>query len=80
MQEQSKSATIKHISTEREYGKKVYEAEMVYGHSENIQIEKDGTLNEIKEEVVFDSRCALPSITIVFRVPALTGIRSMTLC
>jgi hypothetical protein len=56
VQEQSKGATIKGFSTEREHGKKVYEAEMmVDGHSKDIQIAEDGTLNEIEEEVGFDS-------------------------
>ena len=59
VQEQSKGATIKGFSTEREHGKTVYEAEMtVDGHSKDIQIAADGMLNEIEEEVVFSS---LPS-------------------
>jgi hypothetical protein len=42
--------------TEREHGKKVYEAEMMAdSHSKDIQIAEDGTLNEIEEEVGFDS-------------------------
>jgi uncharacterized membrane protein YkoI len=54
VQEQSKGATIKGYSTEREHGKTVYEAEMmVDGHSKDIQIAEDGTLNEIQEEVAF---------------------------
>jgi uncharacterized membrane protein YkoI len=54
VQEQSKGATIKGFSTEREHGKNVYEAEMmVDGHSKDIQIAEDGTLNEIEEEVAF---------------------------
>lgn len=53
MQEQSKGATIKDSSTERER-KDGYEAEMmVDGHSKDIQIAGDGTLNEIEEEVAF---------------------------
>ena len=55
-QEQSKGATIKVYSTEREHGKTVYEVEMmVDGHSKDIQIAEDGTLNEIEEEVAFAS-------------------------
>lgn len=56
IQEQSKGAAIKGYSTEREHGKTVYEAEMmVDGHSKDIQIAEDGTLNEIEEEVAFSS-------------------------
>lgn len=56
---QSQGATIKGFSTERENGKKVYEAEMIFnGHTKDIQIAEDGTLNEIEEEVALD---ALPA-------------------
>lgn len=56
IKEQSKGASIKGYATEREHGKKVYEAEMmVDGHSKDIQIALDGTLNEIEEEVAFSS-------------------------
>jgi uncharacterized membrane protein YkoI len=56
VQAQSKGATVKGFATERENGKKVYEAEMIVnGHTKDIQIAMDGTLNEIEEEVAFDS-------------------------
>ena len=56
VQEQSKGATIKGFSTEVEKGKRVYEAEMIVdGHTKDIEIASDGTLNEIEEEVSFDS-------------------------
>jgi hypothetical protein len=56
VQEQSKVATIKGFATEREHGKKVYEAElMVNGHSKDIEIAQNGTLNEVEEEVAFAS-------------------------
>jgi uncharacterized membrane protein YkoI len=56
VQEQSKGATIKGYFTEREHGKAVYEVEMMMdGHSKDIQIAEDGTLNEIEEEVAFAS-------------------------
>jgi hypothetical protein len=56
VQEQSKGATIKGYSTEREHGKSVYEVEMmVNSHSKDIQITEDGTLNEVEEEVAFAS-------------------------
>jgi uncharacterized membrane protein YkoI len=55
VQEQSQGATIKGFSTEREHGKKVYEAEMmVNGHTRDVQIAQDGSLNGIEEEVAFD--------------------------
>jgi uncharacterized membrane protein YkoI len=54
VKEQSKGATIKGYSTERQNGKTVYEAEMmVDGHSKDIEIAEDGTLNEVEEEVAF---------------------------
>ena len=59
IQEQSNGATIKGLTTEREHGKQIYEAEMmVNGHSKDIEIAEDGSLNEIEEEVPFAS---LPS-------------------
>lgn len=59
VQAQSKGAAIRGFATEREHGAKVYEAEMVInGHTKDIQIAEDGTLNEIEEEVAFD---ALPN-------------------
>jgi uncharacterized membrane protein YkoI len=56
VQTQSQGATIKRFITEQENGKTVYEAEMIVnGHTKDIQIAKDGTLNEIEEEVSIDS-------------------------
>jgi hypothetical protein len=56
VQAQSQGATIKGFAIDREHGKKVYEAEMIVnGHSKDIEIAADGTLNEIEEEVAFDS-------------------------
>jgi len=56
VQQQSQGATIKGFATEHEHGKKVYEAEMIVnGHTKDIQIAADGTLNEVEEEVAFDS-------------------------
>jgi hypothetical protein len=56
VQEQSQGATIKGYATEVEHGKKVYEAEMIVnGHTKDLQIAADGALNEIEEEVAFDS-------------------------
>jgi uncharacterized membrane protein YkoI len=56
VQAQSQGATIKGFATEREHGKQVYEVEMIVdGHTKDIEIAVDGTLNEIEEEVAFDS-------------------------
>jgi uncharacterized membrane protein YkoI len=56
VQTQSQGATIKGFATDREHGKKVYEVEMIVdGHTKDIEIAVDGTLNEIEEEVAFDS-------------------------
>ena len=56
VQAETKGATIKGFLTERENGRKVYEAETVLdGHTRDLQIATDGTLNEIEEEVAFDS-------------------------
>jgi uncharacterized membrane protein YkoI len=56
VQTQSQGATIRRFITERENGKTVYEAEMIVeGHTKDVQIAKDGTLNEIEEEVSMGS-------------------------
>jgi uncharacterized membrane protein YkoI len=47
VQEQSQGATIKGYATEVEHGKKVYEVEMIVnGHTKDLQIAADGTLDE----------------------------------
>ncbi len=54
--DEAKGAEIKGYSTEREHGKKVYEAETIYqGHTRDLQVAADGTLNEVEEEVAFDA-------------------------
>ncbi len=54
--QETKGATVKGFSTERENGKKVYEAEtVVNGHTRDIQIAEDGTLTEVEEGVALDS-------------------------
>jgi uncharacterized membrane protein YkoI len=56
---ETEGATIKGFTTEREHGKKAYEVEtIVNGHTRDLQIAANGTLNEIEEEVAMD---ALPS-------------------
>lgn len=59
VQAETKGATIKGFSTEREHGRKVYEAEtIVDGHTRDLQIALNGTLNEVEEEV---SLASLPT-------------------
>ncbi len=54
--QETKGSVIKGFATEREHGKKVYEAETVVdGHTRDLQIAEDGSLKEIEEEVSFDS-------------------------
>ena len=56
VQTESRGATIKGFATEREHGQVVYEVEMIVeGHSKDLQIAADGTLNEVEEEVGFAS-------------------------
>jgi hypothetical protein len=81
VQEQSQGATIKGFSTEREHGKKVYEAEMmVNGHTKDIQIAQDGSLNEIEEEVAFDELPAdvRTSLTARAAEAKITKVESLT--
>ncbi len=52
-------ATIKDVTTEREHGVQTFEAETILnGHTRDIEVTASGTLNEIEEEVAFDT---LPS-------------------
>lgn len=81
VQEQSQGATIKGFSTEREHGKKVYEAEMmVNGHTKDIEIAQDGGLNEIEEEVAFNSLPAdvQSSLTAKAAGAKITKVESLT--
>jgi len=54
--EQSKGATIKGFSQERENGQTYYEAEMmVNGHSKDVLIDANGNIAEVEEQVSLDS-------------------------
>lgn len=54
--EQSKGATIKGFSTEKENGETFYEAEMtVNGHIKDVLIAANGSVAEVEEEVAMDS-------------------------
>jgi hypothetical protein len=50
--EQSKGATIREFSEEKENGQTTYEAEMlVNGHSKDVQMDTNGAVIEIEEQV-----------------------------
>lgn len=56
LQTQSVGSTIKAINTDRENGKTIYEVEMIFqGHTKDIEIAADGALNEIEEEIAFNT-------------------------
>jgi len=56
VQANTQGATVKGFATEIEAGKKVFEAEtIVNGHTRDLQIAFNGTLNEIEEEVALES-------------------------
>ena len=81
VQAQSQGATIKGFATERENGKKVYEAEMIVnGHTRDIQIATEGTLNEIEEEVAFHSLPAAvqTALTVKAAGAKITKVESLT--
>ena len=49
---ETKGSTVKGFSTEREHGKTVYEVETeTDGHTRDLQIDADGSLTEVEEEV-----------------------------
>jgi hypothetical protein len=49
---ETRGATIKGFTTEREHGRTTYEAEtVVNGRTRDIEISQDGRVNEIEEEV-----------------------------
>jgi uncharacterized membrane protein YkoI len=56
LQQQLKGATIKGFSTEKEDGRIVYEAQLIVnGHTKDIQFDTSGNVQEVEEEVAFDS-------------------------
>jgi len=57
--EVSKGATIRGFNEEKENGKTTYEVEVVVnGHSKNVQVDPNGMVTEVEEEVAMNS---LPS-------------------
>ena len=78
---ETSGSTVKGYATETEHGKKVYEVEtLVDGHTRDIQIAADGTLNEVEEEV---SMTSLPSgvsrsLTIRAKGATITKVESLT--
>ena len=56
VQEQSKGATLRGLSTEVEHGKTIYEVEMtVNGHGKDVSMDASGTVIEVEEEVALGS-------------------------
>jgi uncharacterized membrane protein YkoI len=56
LQEQLKGATAKGFSVEKEDGRVMYEAELIVdGHTKDIQFDASGAIQEVEEEVAFDS-------------------------
>jgi uncharacterized membrane protein YkoI len=56
LQQQVKGATVKGFSAEKENGRVVYEAQLlVNGHTKDILLDASGTIQEVEEEVAFDS-------------------------
>ena len=55
--EQSKGATIRGFSEEKENGQTTYEAEMlVNGHTKDVSMDANGVLQEIEEQVDLQAR------------------------
>jgi uncharacterized membrane protein YkoI len=81
VQAQSQGATIKGFATEKENGKTVYEAEMVVnGHTKDVQFAADGTVNEIEEEVAFNSLPAAVQTALTAKAAGakITKVESLT--
>lgn len=56
VEEQSKGATIRGFSQEREHGQTFYEAEMmVNGHSKDVLMDGNGSVVEVEEQVLIES-------------------------
>ncbi len=81
VQAESRGAIIKGFTTERENGKRTYEAEMtVNGLSRDIEIAEDGTLNEVEDEVAFASLPAKVQSALMARAAGakITKVESLT--
>jgi hypothetical protein len=81
VQVQSQDATILGFTTEVENGKRVYEAEMMIdGHTKDIEIAPDGSLNEVEEQVTFDSLPAnvQTALTAKAKGAKITKVESLT--
>jgi hypothetical protein len=81
VQVQSQDATILGFTTEVENGKRVYEAEMMIdGHTKDVEIAPDGSLNEVEEQVTFDSLPAnvQTALTAKAKGAKITKVESLT--
>lgn len=66
VQEQSKGATVRGLSTEVEHGRTIYEVEMtVNGHGKDVSMDASGTVIEVEEEVALGSIPAAARAAIV---------------
>jgi uncharacterized membrane protein YkoI len=71
VKEVSKGATIKGFNEETENGEKAYEVEMIVnGHSKDVQIDKNGMVTEVEEEVAINSLSAEVKAGIVAKAGA----------
>lgn len=78
---ETQRTTIKGYATEVEHGKRVYEVETIAnGHTRDLQIGADGTLNEIEEEVPMASLPAAVSSSLDTRAKGakITKVESLT--
>ena len=82
--EQSKGATIKKVSAEKEQGKTVYEVETtVAGHTRDVIVDATGRIVESEEEISIEAvpaavKAALQAAGTVLKVETLTRGASVT--
>ncbi|MEO6803370.1 MAG: PepSY-like domain-containing protein [Granulicella sp.] len=56
LQQQIKGATVKGFTTETENGHQTYEVELIVGgHTKNIEFDGKGNIQEVEEEVAFET-------------------------
>ena len=76
VEKETQGATIKGYSMERDHGRMVYEAEtVVNGHTRDLQIDKNGVLMEIEEEVSMESLPATVSASLNSQAKGATIIK-----
>ncbi len=56
LQGQMKGAMVKGFTTETENGRQTYEAELIVdGHTKDVEFDRDGNIQEVEEEVAFET-------------------------